>query len=95
MREVGLIKQIKDKWIPMKPLCGGQDFATIGLAEVKPIIYAFVIGIGMAIGLLIVEFITFQCMVFHKRRQMTKIHVKMSNTFHLTGNTHQLLNKFR
>lgn len=95
MREVGLINQIKEKWIPTKPLCGGRDFATVGLIEVKPILYAYVIGIGMAIGLLLMECISYQYVVYRKRGLSTKSHNKMSNTFHVTGNAHQLLNKWR
>lgn len=95
MREVGLIKQMKDKWMPSKPLCGGRDFATVGLTEVKPILYAFAIGIGTSMCLLFVEFITYRYMVYHKRRRMSEIHVEKSNTIHSVGNVHQFLNKWR
>lgn len=95
MREVGLIKQLQMKWMPNKPLCGGRDFTTVGLIEVKPILYAYVIGVAMATGVLLIELIASRFMAYQSRRLSRQIIVKTPITFNRAENVQQLLGKWR
>lgn len=57
MREIGLILRLKVKWLPKKPACDrdGLDFTVVGLTEIKPIIYAYLIGLTISIIVLFGE----------------------------------------
>lgn len=97
MREVGLIKQIQVKWIPNKPLCGGRDFATVGLAEVRPVLYVYLLGIGGAIGFWLIELCFYRYFTHRRQRQQTTklVACKLADTIEWAENVNQLLNKWR
>lgn len=97
MREVGLIKHIQTKWIPNKPLCGGRDFATVGLSEVRPILFAYLFGFVGAFGLWLIEMIVYRYLTYRKQRQqIIKVSAtKLNDTIIWTDNVNQLLSKYR
>lgn len=63
MREIGLIFQIKSKWLPKKPACesDGRDFTIVGLREIYPLIYVYTVGIIISMGIFCAELYAHRC----------------------------------
>lgn len=57
MHEIGLIFRMKVKWLPKKPICegDGRDFSNVGLREIKPLVYAYLIGIALSMIIFCIE----------------------------------------
>lgn len=57
IRETGLLKRIKDKFLSKKAICEGdaREFAVVGFSDVKPIIIIFVSGVFLSLALLLFE----------------------------------------
>lgn len=57
MHEIGLIHRIKLKWLPKHPICegDGRDFSNVGLREIYPLVYIYVIGSAASLVILCIE----------------------------------------
>lgn len=62
------------RWLPKKPICtGAYEFTPVGVQEVKPILYVWLIGTALSVLLIFVEMIIQKVTVQNNKEKKIQI----------------------